>query len=181
LESEKFNPDSASFAYFDFSGIVNVEITPLDIDIQKVIIRPLSKGIIPEVDNGIISFSLDKPQKLSVEINGNSTNNLMLFANEIEKNKPDPTDPNTIYFGPGISFFCILQLSIPVILVPVLSLTDVGNWELWSQAGWQYILGDKKVYIMLIENKGVNLIESIEIKSESMDEVPVILAITTGV
>jgi hypothetical protein len=65
--------------------------------------------------------------------------------------------------------------------VPVLSLTNVGNWELWSQAGWQYILGDKKVYIMLIENKGVNLIESIEIKSESMDEVPVILAITTGV
>ena len=39
---------------------------------------------------------------LSVEINGNSTTNLMLFANEIEKNKPNPSDRNTLYFGPGI-------------------------------------------------------------------------------
>ncbi|MCK5210222.1 MAG: hypothetical protein KAQ79_19435, partial [Cyclobacteriaceae bacterium] len=65
--------------------------------------------------------------------------------------------------------------------VPVLSLTDVGDWELWSQAGWQYILEGKKVYIMVVENKGGDFIETIEIKSGSMDEIPVIFAITAGV
>ena len=65
--------------------------------------------------------------------------------------------------------------------IPVLSLTDVGDWELWSQAGWQYILEGKKVYIMAIENKGGNFIESIEIISGSMYEIPVILAISVGV
>ena len=102
LESEKFNPDSASFAYFDFSGRVNIEIESFYDKIDTVIVRPLSKGIIPKIIDNVVSFSLDSPQMLSVEINGNSTTNLMLFANEIEKSKPNPSDPNTIYFGPGI-------------------------------------------------------------------------------
>jgi len=102
LESEKIRPDSASFAYFDFSGNVNIEIETIYEKIDTVILRPLSTGIIPKVNKNIVSFSLESPQMLSVEINGNSTTNLMLFANEIEKNKPDPSDPNTVFFGPGI-------------------------------------------------------------------------------
>ncbi|MFC2125120.1 glycosyl hydrolase family 28 protein [Bacteroidota bacterium] len=102
LESEKSDPDSASFVYFDFSGKVEVEIEPLGIDIREVIVRPLSKGIIPRIEGKAVSFSLDKPQKLSIEINGNSTRNLMLFADEIEISKPDSTDENVLYFGPGI-------------------------------------------------------------------------------
>jgi len=102
LESEKNDPDSASFAYFDFRGKVEIEIEPQGIDVRKVEIRPLSKKVIPKIEGGIVSFSLDKPQKLSIEINGNSTQNLMLFANDIEMTKPDSTDANTLYFGPGI-------------------------------------------------------------------------------
>jgi hypothetical protein len=65
--------------------------------------------------------------------------------------------------------------------VPVLSLTDVGDWELWSQAGWQYILEGKKVYIMAVQTNKEDLIENIEINSSATNEVPVILAITIGV
>ena len=65
--------------------------------------------------------------------------------------------------------------------MPVRSLIDVGDWELWSQAGWQHILEGKKVYVMAVQINREDLIENIEIKSGSQDEIPVILAITAGV
>ena len=64
--------------------------------------RPLSKGIQPEIDGNFLLFTIDKPQKLSVEFNGDRLNNLHVFANPIIKNVPDKNDPNVIYFEAGI-------------------------------------------------------------------------------
>jgi hypothetical protein len=95
--------EHASMAYFDFEGAVELEVEA-GVPIDSVTIRPLSAQIEPAVEGSTIRFSLEQPRKLSVEINGEITHNLQLFANAIEKDKPQPDDPNVRYFGPGIHF-----------------------------------------------------------------------------
>ncbi|MFA9193358.1 glycosyl hydrolase family 28 protein [Flavobacterium sp. FBOR7N2.3] len=92
----------ASMTYFDFSGEVEVMVKKNNGLINRVNIRPAISGIQPKVNGNTITFSLDKPSKLSIEIDGDRLHNLHLFANAIEKDKPNPKDPNVIYFGPGI-------------------------------------------------------------------------------
>ena len=91
----------ASMAYFDFSGTVDVQITSA-IPISNVVVRPLRYNIQPNISGNTISFSLSQPGNLSIEINGDDRHNLHLFANPIEVNKPSPSDPNVIYYGPGV-------------------------------------------------------------------------------
>lgn len=89
----------ASFAYFDCSGKVRVDLTTAK-EIKTVIIRPLSHNIIPEIEGNKISFDLHGPRQIVVEIN-DYHNAFHLFANPPETEKPDPEDPSVYYFGPG--------------------------------------------------------------------------------
>ena len=93
--------ETAAMAYFDFSGTVNVRITSA-VPISSVAIRPLRHNIQPVISGNTITFSLSSPANLSIEINGDDRHNLHLFANPLEVNKPSPTDPNVMYYGPGI-------------------------------------------------------------------------------
>ena len=92
----------ATMVQFDFSGKVEVLVQKNNGDIRSAIVRPLSKGIQPEIDGNFLLFTLDKPQKLSVEFNGDRLNNLHVFANPIIENVPDKNDPNVMYFESGI-------------------------------------------------------------------------------
>ncbi|MFG0255388.1 MAG: glycosyl hydrolase family 28 protein, partial [Rhodopirellula sp. JB053] len=92
--------DTAAFASFDFSGEVTVEVTIPD-SVTTAKILPASAGIEPNIQGQTVSFSLSSPSKLTIEINGETTRSLHLFANEVETNVPDPNDPDVIYFGPG--------------------------------------------------------------------------------
>ncbi|HTG65968.1 MAG TPA: glycosyl hydrolase family 28 protein [Flavobacterium sp.] len=96
------NVQNASMVSFDFSGKVEVLVRKNNGNINKVQIRPLSYKISPEINGNVITFTLDQPRKLSLEIDGDKLHNLHLFANPILKEKPDPKDPNIIYFGPGV-------------------------------------------------------------------------------
>ncbi len=93
-----------SFVYFDadFSKRIDVKVEKRSGTVNDVDIRPASAGIEPEVNGNVIEFSLKKPQKLSVEVNGDQLNNLMIFANGLETDIPDSTDTKVHYFGPGI-------------------------------------------------------------------------------
>lgn len=75
----------ASMAYFDFSGIVECEITCMKETLKRVNIRPVSKGISYTAAGNSIRFFLDKPVNLSIEINGDRFHNLHLFAGRIEE------------------------------------------------------------------------------------------------
>lgn len=90
-----------SFTYFDFSGEVTIKITSLKKSLDKLVIRPLSAGIIPEVSGNTLTFTIDEPCKLSIEPEGR-IEPLILFANAPEINPPDKDDEDVIYFGPGI-------------------------------------------------------------------------------
>lgn len=92
----------ASMASFDMDGIVNVEISRQMDSIQSAVIRPLSYSIPFEHTESILRFQLDRPRKLSIEMNGERFNNLHLFANPIEQNAPQPGDANVVLIQPGI-------------------------------------------------------------------------------
>lgn len=71
----------ASMAFFDFTGTVEVEITfPKFYTVYQVKIRPLALGIPSSVEPKKITFFLDKPANLAVEINKDRFHNLHLFA-----------------------------------------------------------------------------------------------------
>lgn len=95
-------PQDSSIASFDFSGSVDVSITYNKGNIESTRIRPLSYDIVPSVRGNTITFSLSEPRNISVEVNGDIFHNLQLFADPIEPSRPDPTDPNVIYYGPGV-------------------------------------------------------------------------------
>ena len=106
VRQAKHDVKDASMGYFDFSGEVEVSVTyNSKAAIQQAKIRPLSYGIVPIVKGNTLSFKLDRPRNLSVEINGDIFHNLHLFANPLIENLPDKNDPNVIFFGPGIHHF----------------------------------------------------------------------------
>ena len=87
----------------DFSKKIEVKVKKNDGVMSNVKIRPESAGIEPVmVDANTIRFSLTKPQKLSVEVNDDLHNNLMVFANQREVNPVSEDEPGVHWFGPGI-------------------------------------------------------------------------------
>lgn len=92
----------AAMVQFDFSGKVEVLVQKNNGGIHSAVIRPLSKNIQPDIDGNFMLFTIDKPQKLSVELDGDRLNNLHVFANPIIENVPDRNDPNVMYFESGI-------------------------------------------------------------------------------
>lgn len=86
----RHNVRVASMAYFDFDGApVEVRVCCLKADaIDSCRVRPLSYGITPSVDGKCLTFTLDRPRNLSVEVNGDIFHNLHLFAGAPDANRP---------------------------------------------------------------------------------------------
>jgi hypothetical protein len=88
---------SISWANFSFDQEVIVEVTVLDtekvpVDAANVRILPARHGVTTAVNGNSISFTLAKPGQYSVEIGVNGyKNGLMIFANPMENESPDPT------------------------------------------------------------------------------------------
>ena len=102
VRETKHNVENASLAYFDFSGEVEVSVTFNNGNIRTARVRPLSCQIEPQINGNTLTFKLNQPRNLSVEVNNDIFHNLLLFANPVEQFKPNPKDKNVIYFGPGI-------------------------------------------------------------------------------
>ena len=84
------------------------EITPTE-PFESVKIRPQSLGIIPKIENGTISFTLNKPAYFTVEPYGRNKA-LHIFADPICNYGVDASSPDVIYFGPGEHDVGILDL-----------------------------------------------------------------------
>lgn len=79
------NVREASVAYFDFQGRVECEITVLRESVHCVEIRPRSAGVDFKLEGNVIRFFLDRPSRLSIEINKDRFHNLHLFAENPQK------------------------------------------------------------------------------------------------
>lgn len=78
---------------------ITFEITP-ERDFENVIIRPQSLGITPEIKNGTIRFTLERPAYFTVEPYGRN-NALHIFADPLSSYNIDFNDSNVLYFGAG--------------------------------------------------------------------------------
>jgi hypothetical protein len=92
----------ASMTMFDCFGSIEIEVTKNSGTVDTCTIRPLSREISCELDGNKITFTIDGPQKLSVEVNGDRFHNLHLFANPLEQDVPSPDGPGVVYVQPGI-------------------------------------------------------------------------------
>ncbi|MDQ0889665.1 hypothetical protein QFZ81_004753 [Paenibacillus sp. V4I9] len=102
VKVDMHNVRSASMVYFDMEGTVEVQVTVLNQEVDQAVIRPLSSQIPFSSDENRVAFSLDRPSKLSIEINGDRFSNLHLFANPIEENVPQQDDPKVLVLKPAI-------------------------------------------------------------------------------
>lgn len=93
-ESEDLN-----VAGFDCNGPVKITVIAAS-NIDRLTIRPKSRKISAEVNGCELSFTIDGPQKLYIEIN--DLPHLALFANPPESNPMKKGDPGVIYYGPGV-------------------------------------------------------------------------------
>lgn len=93
--------DMASFVYFDMRSPVTVTVTPT-VPVQSARVFPTSFSVKPTIRGNQISLTIPKPMNFSLEVNGDSIHTLHLFANPLETDVPQSSDPNVIYFGPGV-------------------------------------------------------------------------------
>ena len=90
----------AAFLSFATDGPVDVEIEAEEA-FEKVVVRPLSLGIMPEAEGNTIRFRMEKAAYVSVEPYGRR-NALHLFADEMKTFDVRPEDEGVIYYGPGV-------------------------------------------------------------------------------
>ena len=92
----------ASMVQFDMKGSVEVMVKKNNGTIREVDIRPLNNEVKYTQIRDAIFFTLERPQYLSVEFNGDRLHNLHLFANPMETETYTESRKGVMYFGPGV-------------------------------------------------------------------------------
>lgn len=83
-------------------GPCEIEIEFLNAEVASAVVRPLSLGIEPIVENGRVRFTLPEPANVTVEYNGQVEGALHLFLDEPDADKPVTDAPKMRYYGPGV-------------------------------------------------------------------------------
>jgi hypothetical protein len=92
-----------SFASFDLRDAAAATVTVTCPDaVTAAKVMPNIRGIAAQVSGNQVTFKVDKPGPLVVEVNGDWRKSLQLFVDPWDDAAPDPHDPKVIYFGPGI-------------------------------------------------------------------------------
>jgi hypothetical protein len=91
--------EDLNIADFSCSGMVTIRIKA-NVNIDTFNIRPKSRKINATVNGSELTFTIDGPQKLYIEIN--NLPHLAIFANPPEINPHKKGDPGVIYYGPGV-------------------------------------------------------------------------------
>lgn len=86
---------------FGCSGEVIVEVLPTSEHITEAVVLPKSKNYEYQIVNDVLQLRMSPGDRAVVEINGKEDNDLFLFANPIESEKPSETDPDVMYFRSG--------------------------------------------------------------------------------
>ena len=95
-------PQDASMVQFDMGSPVEVMVKKNNGTVREVAIRPLNNNIACRQVQNAVFFTLDKPQNLSIEFNGDRLHNLHLFANPMEEEVYSEEAEGVMFFGPGI-------------------------------------------------------------------------------
>ncbi|SCO90160.1 related to endo-polygalacturonase [Fusarium oxysporum] len=100
----EFDKHPISVASFDMDGPVEVQVKYTLNKVQSAAIRPKSLGIEAVIDgDNTITFSLDRPRDVMLEINHDKWQALHILTNGIDHNAPASDSQEIWYFGPGIN------------------------------------------------------------------------------
>lgn len=98
-------PGPGAMISFDFDPLTGPAIVEVEVvaGVRQVRVRPLSRQIEASLEGNVATFRVDRPGQFFIEVDGSRDNPLFVFANPLEAEPaPDPTNPNVIYFGPGV-------------------------------------------------------------------------------
>ena len=108
IGDNKHKVSEISYAFFDFTGNVFVKVVCKRMKYKHVRVRPDYRGVIANMQNdSTVQFLLFQPENVSVEFDGNITNNLLLFTSKPTVNMEDANKQarkqkrNFIYYAPG--------------------------------------------------------------------------------
>lgn len=111
-----------AFSTFDFTGSVTIKVKFKNnirwVDIMPSILKIEHKTL----DDHTFEFVLDKPEKITLFTNNDRFNALHIITGRPEKNKPNATDKNVLYYTAGKTYD-----------VGILDLTD--NQTLYIEGG----------------------------------------------
>ena len=94
---------TTSWTTFSFSDSVTVTVTKLnDGAIGTCEVLPSSFDIETEVSGNDCTFTLDRPRKVSVEFDGDTTHPMLVFGDALETDVPSADDPDVLFYGPGL-------------------------------------------------------------------------------
>lgn len=97
---EPLQTERGAILNFGMRQPVRVEVQ-LDEAPGEVAIRPLSAGIKAKIKGNTFSFVLSDPRNLSVEVDGDLKDPLLVFANPPERDIPSKNDPKVHYYEAG--------------------------------------------------------------------------------
>jgi len=105
----KHRQSEISYAWFDFTGSVKVRVVTKNKKYRNVRVRPDYRGVIANRQNdSTVQFLLFQPENLSVEFDGNITDNLLLFtskpviAKEEAERQAKAEGRRFTYYAPGL-------------------------------------------------------------------------------
>jgi hypothetical protein len=93
--------DEGAFTYFDMQGPVDITVSYKN-PISTARLLPAIPGTRLTTDGKTVHFALSAPRNFVLEVNHEIATALQIFANPVESDVPSPSDPNVVYFGPGI-------------------------------------------------------------------------------
>ena len=109
IGSGKHAISEISYAFFDFTGDVFVKVISKKRKFRSARIRPDYRGTIANVQNdSTVQFLLFQPENVSVELDGDITNNLLLFTSKPPVSKEEAEAQakregrEFIYYAPGL-------------------------------------------------------------------------------
>ena len=105
----KHRQSEISYAWFDFTGSVKVRVVTKNKKYRSVRVRPDYRGVIANRQNdSTVQFLLFQPENLSVEFDGDITDNLLLFtskpviAKEEAERQAKTEGRRFTYYAPGL-------------------------------------------------------------------------------
>ncbi len=95
------NQSRTPVVYFDFDGVVHVEVEVSKPEVTSVELRPYSANITPVLENGKISFTLDQPGDYSLVFNDSPERAMHFFTSYPETETYEEGSDDVVYYGPG--------------------------------------------------------------------------------
>ena len=86
---------------FGCDGEVLVEVNSYSEAITEAQVLPKSRNYEYRIENGTLQLKLKPGDRVAVELNGRTDNDVFIFVNPLESDKPSETDPDVKYYKAG--------------------------------------------------------------------------------